>query len=171
MTEQFARSGEKMTEKFSRSGEKSSTGSARGYKRTAFWMIPLILLVCALVAGYIFIDRAIDSVNDIPDLLESGSKWICTSNVSDFDAEFEVGNNGGMEGTMTVNGETSVFCIRYREGYAEFYDCSAKDACDSDYSDHLFFTSGIRAKNGELIFYIEDDLRNIGIKELRFERQ
>ena len=160
-----------MTEQFLGSSGKGSAESAKGHKRTAFWGILLILLVCAVAAGYIFIGRAIDSVNDIPDLLEPGSKWICTSNAPGFDAEFEVNDNYAMEGTITVNGETSAFCIRYREGYAEFYDCTDKDAFETDPDEYLFLTSSIRAKKGALVFYIEDGFRDTGIKELRFERQ
>ncbi|MGM9606899.1 MAG: hypothetical protein ACI3XJ_05285 [Oscillospiraceae bacterium] len=110
-----------------------------------------ILAAMATIAGAGFL---IKTVNDAVLLLREEATWTCTN----YPAWFQVGPDGIAEGVITIDGEETAFCVRYRTGYAVFFDCTARETCAPDSDDYLLIESSIRAKFGRLYVSVTEDV-------------
>ena len=118
----------------------------------------------ATIAGAGFL---IKTVNDAVLLLREEATWTCTN----YPAWFQVGPDGIAEGVITIDGEETAFCVRYRTGYAVFFDCPARETYTSDSDEHLFIESSLRAIFGRLYLHVEEDYQDIGVQKFVFQKQ
>lgn len=127
----------------------------------------VLFAVCGMLFGTVYIVGAVRSVNCIPELLKPNTYWVC----EDYDAWFSVNGKGEIKGEVTIDGEERPFCIHYREGYSDFYNCTEEDTYREGLENNIFWEASIRAKSGDLCFYITEDKWEAGIDKLIFEKR
>ncbi len=162
---------------FGEVGVKERVRSVMNYKKPAFWIILVSVIVCAAVAVCFLTNPKSNGSNDITELLVPGSAWSYQLGYdADFpvDASFAVQEDLSVVGTIVKNDTNTDFCIRYRvrgtAGWAEFYGCTPEMAQEAGSEKYLLFTASLRADNGKLVFRMTDGhgLSYFGTREATF---
>lgn len=162
---------------FGEVGVKQRIKSVLNYKKPAFWII-IIALVATVIVSVCFLTNP---KNDVRDLLEPGSEWLCEDGVR---ISITVDNSVRMSGMFLFDHRFNDVVIRYGDGYAEVFRSGINDAdydinedglvSTDEYSDasteHLILAGPLKARGDDFVLKIEEDILGIGQKELVFKK-
>ena len=148
---------------FGEVGVKERVKSVMNYKKPAFWIVLVSVIICAVTFVCFLTNPKSKGSNDIPELLIPGSAWSYQlSDNADFpvDASFTVRDDLSIVGAIVKNDINTDFCMKYRvrgaAGWAEFYGCTPEMAQEAESEEYLLFTASFRADNGKLVFRMSD---------------
>ena len=148
---------------FGEVGVKERVKSVMNYKKPAFWIVLVSVIICAVTSVCFLTNPKSKGSNNIPELLIPGSAWSYQlSDNADFpvDASFTVQDDLSIVGAIVKNDINTDFCMKYRvrgtAGWAEFYGCTPEMAQEAESEEYLLFTASFRADNGKLVFRMSD---------------
>ncbi len=142
---------------FGEVGVKSRVRAVLNYKRPAFWLIVVAVVLSTVLAVGLLSDPW-----HLPgELIQPGTTWADEDGV----LELTVHENHEVCGTMQLGDEQLDVRMLYREQYAMI--C----AMDDPYGDAPLLECGLRARHGKLVLIISEDAVQTGIKRLTLHRQ
>ncbi len=166
---------------FGEVGVKQRIKSVLNYKKPAFWII-IIALVATVIISVCFLTNP---KNDVRDLLEPGSEWLCEDGAL---IVIIIDNSDRMTGTLAFDHQFDDIVIRYRnEGnsvYAEMFKSGA-DKVDYDVNDdgligvneyedvlgeRLILSGTVKARGDDFVLKVEEDVLGLGQKKLVFKK-
>ena len=138
---------------FGEVGVKERIKSVLNYKKPAFWVI-IVALIATLIVSVCFLTNPKRNVLDV---LEPGTDWI---SYDDAVIAFYVDENGAIEGTLAIDGQSYKIVAGYRKagisGNAVFTISRSK--YDPELSiDRTLFRGIISARGDELVYEINYD--------------
>ncbi|MBQ7337080.1 MAG: M56 family metallopeptidase [Clostridia bacterium] len=142
---------------FGEVGVKSRIRAVLNYRRPAFWVILIAVLLSVLLA----VGLLSDPWQTPGDLLQPGTSWADEDGV----LELTVQENFEILGTMSFDDVQMDVRMMYREQYAEI--C----AIDDVYGDAPLLKCGLRARRGKLVLLVKEDTVQTGIEQLTLKRR
>ena len=143
---------------FGEVGVKKRVKSVLNYRKPAFWLVVLAVVVCIVVA-VCFLTNPAASIGEV---LKPGTSWVC----EEYQIEFSVDENYVIEGSFTSKGESATQTISIGYRYAGMRNAVA-DVFDGNWewaqksAEEPLLSGKFVAKNGNLILEVEKD--NVGL--------
>lgn len=141
---------------FGEVGVKARVRAVLNYKKPAFW----IILVAVVLSVWLAVGLLSDPWQTPGELLEVGTNWA----TEDGTLELTVHENWEILGTLTVGDAKHKVRMLYREQYAEI--CGIDDI----YADHPLLKCGIRLRGRRLHLLVREDTIGLGDTRLLLQR-
>ena len=148
---------------FGEVGVKERVKSVLNYKKPAFWVVVISVVVCMAVA-VCFLTNPKEQVKD---LMKPGTVWVC----EEHNLFFAVDEDNVVEGTFTNQGENTTISVGYRFAgtYKAVFDVYRGDwESAQKYSEAPLLGGMLKAQNGTLVLEVEKDNVGLGVKQIVF---
>ena len=148
---------------FGEVGVKERVKSVMNYKKPAFWVVVISVVVCMAVA-VCFLTNPKERVQD---LMKPGTAWIS----EEYQLFFAMDEDNVIEGTFTDQNEDTTISVGYRFAgkYNAVFDIYRGDWKTAQKSSEAPLLAGmLKAQNGTLVLEVEQDSVGLGVKQIVF---